>query len=315
MRKTNAVDGESCGRSGPPPRRTTVRGGFTLIELLVVVAIIAVLMALMMPALGGVRETSRRLTCATNLRQHALAVQQFASDYNEVMPVDGYTFPASGTQSWTWQGPFVRITSGTGRNGTNWCGHETYNKFYNYYKPIASSRAWICPSHPDAGEARKFSSMNGTQRGTHPFHGWFTDFRTYYVLNAQVASKMDGQGTIHENLVHRKMGQIRKPSVLYLFADRRDYVGDEFPQPRNSASFSPHNRGSPSYGIYGNRIYNIGTHHGPGFNAVFVDAHVEHIRLGPPRFTRPAHPREYIEYYADDDPTCAPVYERNIRNN
>jgi len=45
-----------------------------------------------------------------------------------------------------------------------------------------------------------------------------------------------------------------------------------------------------------------------------VDAHIEHVRLGPPRFTRPAHPREYIEYYADDDPTCAPVREQNIRN-
>jgi prepilin-type N-terminal cleavage/methylation domain-containing protein len=320
--KTTFVQAFSTGTGGrrpwtgrpSAPRLAHPARGFTLVELLVVITIIAVLLALLMPALSTAREASRRMVCATNLRLHALAVQQFSFDYNGLMPVHGYTFPTSYTTAWQWDGPFVRITGGTGRNGTDWCGNETYNRFYNYYKPIARSRAWICPSHPDAGEVRKLMRMTNNERGTHRFWSWYTDHRTFYSINTDATSKMDGQGTVYENIVKRRMDHIRRPSVLYLFADRRDYYHDNPLASRLSSSFSPHNRGSKSYNIYGSRIFNIGTHHGPGFNAAFVDAHVERIKLNPPRFTRPAHPTEYIEYYADDNPEYAPVYERNIRN-
>lgn len=56
-----------------PPR---VRG-FTLVELLVVIAIIGTLVALMLPAVQKARKSSRRNTCLNNIRQLALAVQQF----------------------------------------------------------------------------------------------------------------------------------------------------------------------------------------------------------------------------------------------
>ncbi len=61
-------------------------GAFTLIELLVVVAIIALLLALLMPALESVRATARRAVCASNLHQISTATTAYAADSLGVLP-------------------------------------------------------------------------------------------------------------------------------------------------------------------------------------------------------------------------------------
>ena len=93
MRTANAQGESRIGENPPyglvcgvkPMRRR--RRGFTLIELLVVVAIIAILAALLLPALGAARERARDLTCKSNLRQYSIAVNEYTDDNEGYYPI------------------------------------------------------------------------------------------------------------------------------------------------------------------------------------------------------------------------------------
>jgi prepilin-type N-terminal cleavage/methylation domain-containing protein len=67
-------------------RRTSSPRAFTLIELLVVIAILAILAALMLPALASAREKGWRAACLSNLRQMGLALHAYASDNDGKIP-------------------------------------------------------------------------------------------------------------------------------------------------------------------------------------------------------------------------------------
>ncbi len=70
------------------------RYGFTLIELLVVIAIIALLLAILLPALGRVREQTKRVVCSSQLRQQTLAMVCYTENYDgKVMGVGGPSRP------------------------------------------------------------------------------------------------------------------------------------------------------------------------------------------------------------------------------
>ncbi|WP_165073638.1 DUF1559 domain-containing protein [Paludisphaera rhizosphaerae] len=73
-----------------PSQRGSIGRGFTLIELLVVISIIALLIALLLPAVHAAREAARRIQCANNLKQIALAAQNYI-DANRALPM-GMTF-------------------------------------------------------------------------------------------------------------------------------------------------------------------------------------------------------------------------------
>lgn len=77
--------------------------GFTLVELLVVLGTVSALMALLLPALGGVRRQARTLVGLRNLREITTAVNTFAPDNEGLYPPSVATI---GTEdSWNWQAP------------------------------------------------------------------------------------------------------------------------------------------------------------------------------------------------------------------
>jgi len=63
---------------------------FTLIELLVVISIIALLIALLLPALGAATEAARNVLCQSNIRQHGLSLSLYGQDNTLLMPVGSY---------------------------------------------------------------------------------------------------------------------------------------------------------------------------------------------------------------------------------
>ncbi len=72
------------------------RKGFTLIELLVVIAIIAILAAMLLPALATAKAKAQRIRCISNMKQLALAFPMFAGDHGDMFPPAGW---ASGSAS------------------------------------------------------------------------------------------------------------------------------------------------------------------------------------------------------------------------
>ena len=103
------------------------RRGFTLIELLVVISIIALLVALLLPALGAAREAGRSIRCQSNLRQTMIACHAFAQDHRNELPT-GY---------WPYGEPY-------GPNGARlWKKHLMQQNYVN------AAELWRCPSNED----------------------------------------------------------------------------------------------------------------------------------------------------------------------
>jgi prepilin-type N-terminal cleavage/methylation domain-containing protein/prepilin-type processing-associated H-X9-DG protein len=130
-------------------RRLNCRCGFTLIELLVVVAIITVLVAILLPALGSARETAKTTACAANLRSIGQGIAFYATDYQGFLPPSNF-----------WKG--LQLTANTQVPSTpiygtvHWSSYLYGNKDQNQgtddiYRSLNGWRAFQCPSLPNGG--------------------------------------------------------------------------------------------------------------------------------------------------------------------
>jgi prepilin-type N-terminal cleavage/methylation domain-containing protein len=107
-------------------RQAARNDGFTLIELLVVMGIIAILAAMLMPALQRAREAARRTSCLNNLNQFGSAMAMYQKDH-------GQKIPAYHNLSWAERDPF---------NIHDW------SQLYPGY--VSSAKTYFCPSENSA---------------------------------------------------------------------------------------------------------------------------------------------------------------------
>jgi prepilin-type N-terminal cleavage/methylation domain-containing protein len=147
-----------------PNQKKPADCGFTLIELLVVIAIIAILAALLLPALASAKRKAKLAQCQSNFHQIILACNVYANDYNDFYPIDnthGVNGPvnqiSSTTEFYTYfaVGGDVAFTPLANKANTQIFPGIQNNVFNNLgylyeTRGIGDARILFCPSFPAA---------------------------------------------------------------------------------------------------------------------------------------------------------------------
>ncbi|SRR6266404_1599293 len=165
------VKPRSCGLFGH--RRFRPRA-FTLIELLVVIAIIAILAALLLPALDKVKSKTWGIQCMSNHKQLLLAWKMYSDDNNEKLLYASGLWPYASNDPDVWVGGWLNFQDPS--NPSNWDINQNVTQSPLWPYCGKSARVWKCPADRSAvtvnGERRprvRSMSMNlwvGGFRGT-----------------------------------------------------------------------------------------------------------------------------------------------------
>ena len=261
-------------------RHYSDRCGFTLIELLVVISIIALLIAILLPALGRAKELASRAVCSSNVR-------------SIVQSMDIYGQSNKGVYPCTPGNPIgVYWNAATGVSGVSQVpGKSGPSTMQYYYMPNATKnpkasplqclwllvlsgqmtpKSFLCPSDP-------FATVPSLQYGTSSTTGGATSYVCFgFTSPSQTTYGPNGQGESYS--IAAPWQYDGQPGAWWTTKNGSTdlpLVSDIAPESATgSGNLNRITNTLPSGNTYGNYIYNSGNHNGDGQNVGFGDGHV-----------------------------------------
>jgi len=149
------------------------RPGFTIIELMVVIAIIAILIALLLPALRQVREVARQTICASNQRQLLVAAGVYANENREHWPHQRADAESYATGEMHWLSPRAATEA---LHRPNWVHHLMQTMDIT----DGTHEVFACPSVTTISANNNFAATD-SERITYRFNGLLTHFGGQYI--------------------------------------------------------------------------------------------------------------------------------------
>jgi len=262
IQSKTGLDAELCiqkGRraiEGLTSSSVKVRRAFTLIELLVVIAIIAILAALLLPALGKAKDKAKTTQCLNDMKQLQLCYQMYLGDNNDLLPLNFVNNPPG---NWIMDHAQSAVNGNAIKTGVLY----QYNTSLDIYR---------CPANLKTITATTFDP------GPPPVHPGDSvpQDRTYsieYSLGGNAASSVDGPWTLNRAITfnsYSKSAQVQRPAAKIVFCEEAQATLDD-----GEFGLYPLINSAVAVNIWWNLPAN---RHNNGCNFTFLDGHAEYYK-------------------------------------